>query len=118
MKNGSFFYGRRRCVVFSVGTSIIFMLAAYKANLIATLMHLEIVFELTISVICALLFGLRALSCVRCKRCGLNMFAYAISTESSLSWLDWLLNADVCPRCGYRCCSEAIDRHESGLRNG
>jgi DNA-directed RNA polymerase subunit RPC12/RpoP len=51
-------------------------------------------------VLVVLLFTLaRAL---RCPRCRVNLFFYALGHAKSANWLDWLLNQSVCPKCGYR----------------
>jgi len=50
-----------------------------------------------------------ASSCVRCNSCGLNLFAFSISRYGALSWLAWLQETEVCPRCGYRCCAQSLN---------
>jgi hypothetical protein len=41
-----------------------------------------------------------AIYAVRCKHCGLRLVLYAMSSQSIGQWLQWLLAAKRCPRCG------------------
>jgi predicted RNA-binding Zn-ribbon protein involved in translation (DUF1610 family) len=38
---------------------------------------------------------------VRCPACGLSLAWFALSKQAHHSWLSWLLDAKVCPRCGF-----------------
>jgi len=38
---------------------------------------------------------------VRCPSCSLSLAWYALSKQSHGAWLSWLLDVEVCPRCGY-----------------
>lgn len=41
-----------------------------------------------------------AIYSVRCRHCGLRLVTYAMSSQSIGQWLQWLLTAKRCPRCG------------------
>ena len=41
-----------------------------------------------------------AIYAVRCRHCGLRLVMYAMSNQSIGQWLQWLLMAKRCPRCG------------------
>jgi hypothetical protein len=38
---------------------------------------------------------------IRCPKCHLKLFYYAMSTQTPRGWLGWLLDASKCPRCAY-----------------
>lgn len=44
-----------------------------------------------------------AIYAVRCRHCGLRLVIYAMSSQSIGQWLQWLLTAKRCPRCGADC---------------
>ena len=37
-----------------------------------------------------------------CTSCGLRLFWYAITKKSVNAWGEWFINANACPRCGYK----------------
>jgi hypothetical protein len=39
---------------------------------------------------------------IRCPRCRLKLFWYAISKKGLNEWSPWLLETKECPQCGYR----------------
>ena len=39
---------------------------------------------------------------IRCPNCRLSLVWFALSKKATGSWLNWLLDEDTCPRCGYR----------------
>jgi len=41
-----------------------------------------------------------AIYAVRCVHCGLRLVLYAMSNQSIEQWLQWLLMAKRCPKCG------------------
>jgi hypothetical protein len=41
-----------------------------------------------------------AIYTVRCRNCGLRLVMHAMSNQSIGQWLQWLLTAKRCPRCG------------------
>ena len=41
-----------------------------------------------------------ALLTIRCSNCGLRLVLYAMSRKGVGEWLEWLLTAKICPRCG------------------
>jgi hypothetical protein len=45
-------------------------------------------------------FMLSAVS-IRCPKCGLYLFWYAISHQGGGKWLAWLIALRACPRCSY-----------------
>lgn len=47
---------------------------------------------------------------VRCPQCGTSLAWLAISQKSSSSWLDWLLDVSVCPKCGHSSIKEQSDQ--------
>ena len=38
---------------------------------------------------------------IRCRKCGIRLFWYAVSRQSAQNWLLWLLNESSCPRCSF-----------------
>lgn len=42
-----------------------------------------------------------ACAAVRCRSCGLGLLWYSLSRKGINAWLDWLLEARTCPRCGH-----------------
>ncbi len=58
-----------------------------------------------IVILCGVAAGLVALvgtsASVRCPACGLSLAWYALSKQAHHAWLSWLLNVEVCPRCGF-----------------
>lgn len=39
---------------------------------------------------------------VRCPSCRLSLVWHALSKHSHDRWLSWLLDVNVCPRCGFK----------------
>jgi predicted RNA-binding Zn-ribbon protein involved in translation (DUF1610 family) len=38
---------------------------------------------------------------LRCPSCGHSLFWHAVSTQPMGQWLNWLLDVQTCPVCGY-----------------
>ena len=38
---------------------------------------------------------------IRCPSCGLSLLWHALSKKSLAKWLEWLLDVQTCPRCGF-----------------
>ena len=48
---------------------------------------------------------------IRCPKCGLRWFFYAIRTEPIGEWLPWLKSFSACPKCGLSSVKEHADAH-------
>jgi len=84
----------------------------FAPNHVASVVGLSPVVVALSSVALGLIVLASASWSVRCPACGLSLTWYALSKQAHHSWLSWLLDTTVCPRCGFSHWSSQGGSHE------